>query len=312
MAKGRHHRNKAHVRLLQLQALPLPAKIRAAQNRVRQWYNHWDGEVAVSFSGGKDSTVLLHLVRDLYPDVSAFFVDTGLEYPEVREFVKATPNVEWVKPKMSFRKVIETYGYPVISKEVAGYLREVESARRSGNTDWVKQRLEGIKPDGSKSRYCIPKKWRFMADAPFRCSERCCDVMKKRPVKSYIKRTGNHPILGTMAADSMLRLNSWIRNGCNTYETASPQSRPLSFWTDDDIWAYLREHGIPYASVYDQGVEHTGCVFCAFGAHLDDSPNRFERLKETHPRLWSYTINKLGFGEVLDYTGIPYGGEPNE
>lgn len=66
----------------------------------------------VSFSGGKDSTVLLDLVRSEYPNVKAVFVDTGLEYPEIRSFVKTFDNVEILKPKKNFKQVIQEYGYP--------------------------------------------------------------------------------------------------------------------------------------------------------------------------------------------------------
>lgn len=106
--------------LWQLQGLPLNLKIRMTKDRIRQWIQTYgeDG-VYVSFSGGKDSTVLLHLVREEYPNVKAVFVDTGLEYPEIRQFVKTFDNVDWIKPKMNFKAVIQKYGYPFISKEVS-------------------------------------------------------------------------------------------------------------------------------------------------------------------------------------------------
>ncbi len=106
-------------RLAELQALPLERKIGITQARIIEWYNHFNGDVYVSFSGGKDSTVLLNIARSLFPDVRAVYVDTGLEYPEVKEFIREYDNVEIIRPKMSFRNVITEYGYPLISKEVA-------------------------------------------------------------------------------------------------------------------------------------------------------------------------------------------------
>lgn len=114
--------------LYQMQSMPLNIKVRMTQNRIRGWVDEYgeDG-VYVSFSGGKDSTVLLDIVRKMYPGIVAVFVDTGLEYPEIRDFVKTFDNVEWLKPKKTFRQVIEEYGYPFISKEVS---ERVYGARR--------------------------------------------------------------------------------------------------------------------------------------------------------------------------------------
>lgn len=102
-----------------MQGWPLARKIQVTQAKILEWYHHYGGRVAVSFSGGKDSTVLLDLVRRAFPDVPAVFVDTGLEYPEIRDFVRSIPNVTWLRPEIPFTKVIEQYGYPVISKDVA-------------------------------------------------------------------------------------------------------------------------------------------------------------------------------------------------
>lgn len=106
--------------LYQMQMLPLSAKIRMTEHRIRAWVDEYgiDG-VYVSFSGGKDSTVLLDIARRLYPEIKAVFVDTGLEYPEIRQFVKRFNNVDWLKPRITFMQVIEKYGYPFISKEVS-------------------------------------------------------------------------------------------------------------------------------------------------------------------------------------------------
>ena len=138
--------------LRQLQALPLSLKVRLTQQRIRQWVNEFgvDG-VAVSFSGGKDSTVLLTIAREMYSKIPAVFVDTGLEYPEIREFVKAWDNVEWLKPKMNFKQVVEKYGYPFISKEVSErvyyaqkYLTWYFKQNSLGQTDRQTDRQTGI------------------------------------------------------------------------------------------------------------------------------------------------------------------------
>ena len=106
--------------LTQLQSLPLELKVMRTQQRIREWVQYYgvDG-VYVSFSGGKDSTVLLDMVRKLYPTVKAVFINTGLEYPENQQFVKDFDNVEILRPAMRFDEVIKTYGYPLISKEVS-------------------------------------------------------------------------------------------------------------------------------------------------------------------------------------------------
>ena len=106
--------------LYQMQGMSLNDKIRMTQRRIEEWVQEYgqDG-VYVSFSGGKDSTVLLTIARQIFPNIKAAFVDTGLEYPEVRQFVKNWDNVEWLKPKKTFKQVISDYGYPFVSKEVA-------------------------------------------------------------------------------------------------------------------------------------------------------------------------------------------------
>ena len=126
--------------LYQMQALPLSAKIRMTKYRIRQWIEEYgDDGVYVSFSGGKDSTVLLHLVREEYPNVKAMFVDVPTQYTELRDFVKTFDNVDIVKPKMSFMEVCRKYGFPLISKEVSesvyGAKRYLTSILNSGMLD---------------------------------------------------------------------------------------------------------------------------------------------------------------------------------
>lgn len=96
-----------------MQSWDLDRKIQVTTARIMEWYEHYNGLVYVAFSGGKDSTVLLDLVRRIYPDVPAVFCDTGLEFPEIRQFARSVENVVVLRPEMNFKKVIETYGYPI-------------------------------------------------------------------------------------------------------------------------------------------------------------------------------------------------------
>ena len=127
-------------RLAELTALPLERKIQISQTRIIEWYTHYKGNVCVAFSGGKDSTVLLNLVRQLFPDVKAVFSNTGLEYPEIRQFATSFDNVDVVNPAMRFDQVISTYGYPIIGKEVAEAIHYARKICRSQNGQVERER----------------------------------------------------------------------------------------------------------------------------------------------------------------------------
>lgn len=346
------NRHSAHD-LAQMQSVPLEGKILMTKERIRQWYEYWDGQVYVSFSGGKDSTVLKHIVDSMYSDIPSMFVNTGLEYPEIQKFVKDikvgkyecfNSDVDIVRPEMRFDEVIKKYGYPVISKAVANTVRFARKNVAEGKDTLRVRQLRGseLKDNGKPSQF-NKAKWAFLLDAPFDVSEQCCDVMKKNPANKYAKETGRKPILAMMASESAKRKIEWLRTGCNAFEKAKPQSQPMAFWTEQDVLEYLVKFDVPYASVYGSiqeedelegqmfidgyhqklhttGCRRTGCIFCMFGCHLEKEPNRFQRLKETHPRQYEYCINGgemidgklkpnkegLGLGKVLEYIGVNY------
>lgn len=275
------------------QSLPLDVKVKMTLARIEEAYNHWNGSVYVAFSGGKDSTVLLHLVRSLYPRIPAVFCDTGLEFPEVRKFAISQESVIVLKPKMPFQEVLEKYGYPVISKEISAKIY------RWRNTKSEKEK--GVLEHGRPGKFKFGRlalKWRFLIDAPFKISDVCCDVIKKRPSKKYEKETGNYPFMGMMAGDSRLRKTNYLKFGCNAFEKTRPSSNPLSFWTEKDIWEYIKQNNIEISPIYEMGYDRTGCVFCLFGWHKED---KMAKLAQTHPKLHKYCMEKLGMAEVVDW-----------
>lgn len=286
--------------LKKLQSLSLDDKILYSQVKIREFYIAMKGKVYIAFSGGKDSTVLLHMVRSLYPDTPAVFVDTGLEYPEIRDHVKTIENVTWLRPEMTFKQVIEQKGYPVISKSISHWIDLAQRGYPSG-----------IRQMSMDTRYG-GKRYQYLVDAPFRVSRDCCDILKKRPAKKYHKETGLCPYIGMHADESDSRLSAYERTGENNIEGEIPTSNPIMIWTDKDVWDYIRRFDLPYASVYDKGVPRTGCIFCMYGITVDR--NRFVNLKATHPKLWAYCMKErerggLGLKEVLDYIHIPTGCE---
>ena len=293
-------------RLKELQSLPLDRKIMITQTRIIEWYTKWKGQVYVSFSGGKDSTVLLHIARQCFPDIEAVFVNTGLEYPEIQTFAKSFDNVTVVRPAMSFVDVIKHYGYPVISKEVSECLYDGKLSLLQGGDAYSyrlkKLRGEVMDKNGNPSIYNCPK-YEPLLYVDFYIGNRCCGVMKKSPAKNFEKRAEKKAIIATMAQESKIRRQAWLAHGCNAFSAKRPTSQPMSFWTEQDVLEYISRYNLPIAPVYGEivpdnngcklcttGCDRTGCVFCGFGAHAPGD-DRFIRLRETHPRQYDYCIN---------------------
>ena len=349
--------NEAAKKLL---SLDLDDKVITSVEKLDEWYTVWGGQCYVSFSGGKDSTVLAYLAARYLSsfrtppwELNLVFVNTGLEYPEVqkfvnenadwlrREFPRVTVNLHRLRPKMNIRHVVTKYGYSIVSKEVSNC---VWLARKNGNeTRMARLRGELLDCDGKPSAYNC-ENWAFLLDAPFLVSSECCKVMKKSTAHRYESTAKRKPIIATMAVEGRQRFQKWTATGCNAFEGKRPLSKPMSFWTEQDVLRFIVERGLPYASVYGDivasdgendygatlidcklhctGCQRTGCMFCAFGAHLEKGENRFERMKHTHPKhydfcigggaydpvdgLWKPTEKGLGYARVLDYIGVRY------
>ncbi|MFW6016105.1 MAG: phosphoadenosine phosphosulfate reductase family protein [bacterium] len=320
--------------LKQMQSLDLEIKIKKTKLRIKEWLNYWNDMAYLSFSGGKDSTVLMHLVKSINEKIPIVFCNTGIQFPEVKDFVYSfiknktekrvvikygykqeyyiKDNFIVLHPKYNFKKVIKKYGYPVVSKEQAQYI----NLYKNTNSKYMKRRV--IFGD-EKNRYKISKKWKYLLNAPFKISDKCCKIMKIRPFIRYEKESKRVPFIGTLVGESSFRLNSFIRTkGCNSFNAKRPMSKPLSFWTEQDILRYIKIYNLRYSKIYGEiiqgsdrtlkttGRNRTGCIFCAFGAHLEEKPNRFQRMKHSHPKLYKYCIRDLGMSDVLKYINVPY------
>lgn len=299
-----------------LQNYPLDLKVEKTKLRIREWYEYYNGEVYVSFSGGKDSAVLLDIVRNMYQDVEVVFSNTGLEFPEIVQFVKTFDNVTIIKPSKTFKQVIDEKGYPVVSKSVSNCIRLAKKNIEDGKDTLRVRQIRGLE-EGSRFN---KKKWEFLLDAPFKISEECCNELKKKPMKEYQKRTGKVPFIATMASEGGVRKEAYMKTGCNAFN--SGKSQPMGFWTEQDVLQYIFENKLKICSVYGDIVEQkdmfgnksymttretrTGCIYCMFGCHLEKEPNRFQRLRYTHPKQYRYCMEKLGLREVLDYINVKY------
>lgn len=241
---------------------------------------------------------------------------------------------------MRFDEVIKKYGYPIISKDISMTIHYA----KQNNAEWAWKRLNGINgktDEPSEYREKRYGKYKPLTQVDFNCSNWCCLVMKEKPL-SEIEKT-KKPITGILADESERRTDAWLKTGCNAFDSKKPMSKPMSFWTEQDVLQYIKENNLPIASVYGDivykgddgmlyensicggnlcttGCQRTGCIFCAFGAHLDEE-SRFVRLKQTHPKhykycmdggeyvngIWQPNSKGLGMAHVLDTLNRLYG-----
>ena len=265
-------------RLRQYQALPLENKIQNAKYLIQEALAK--GEAAVAWSGGKDSTVLLHLVLPFQPSIVVIWNNTGVEFPETWPFIKKLRD-EWglnlhiTKPAegIDFWWGVKKYGWPLLGK--------------------------GIK----KSLFTNPKyinNYKGKVGRAIPISSYCCDYLKERPSMRKYRELGIKVTLnGNMVAESRQRFFTWLDYGEFSYASSLKLWRcwPLWCWKDDDIWAYHEKFNLPHCAIYDKGHKRNGCWPC--GMDLAFPGNHLAILRLSHPKLWHFLMIEKGLGADL-------------
>ena len=266
----------------------LAQKIDHSLGVIDQFIARMDGKVYLSFSGGKDSTVLLHLCEIIKPDIKCVFVNTGCESVDVVRFVekmKAAHNIEVIRPKLTPRQVWAKYGFPLVSKDQAF---KIDLVRKNPNSASAQKFMR------DSNKFTISKCFRYLCDTEkckYHTSAVCCNKLKKDPCKRYEHESGLRPIVATMASESMLRETDYLRVGqCNKFDQGHEKSKPLSIWMEEDIWQFIRENNIEIAEIYAKGVDRTGCVGCGFGAQMKDD-RRMETFYRLYPKYYNMVLN---------------------
>lgn len=346
-------------------SLDTEAKIRLTEQRIKAWYDYWDGDVYVAYSGGKDSHVLCDIIWNMggkYRDIPMVFSNTGLEMPEIVKHVRDMRARGWnvieIRPVKTYQQVWQEEGIPIVSKKVARQIRTLK-AGPTGDGHTFKLYNEGITSGGHAApNWKIANKWRFLVERDdIKTTEKCCDYLKKDPIKRFEKDYDlkGRGITGMMASEGGYRSGM---TQCNVFKGKTTRSSPMLFWTEGDVWEYINTRGVKICSVYygrvydsegdlvalDQPLEHhslpntsiisdnaikvkeidgyvhykindedfyyisgekrTGCMFCAFGAHLEKGANRFQRMSVSHPRQHSIIMERIGMRKPLELINV--------
>ncbi len=292
--------------------MSLEEKIKQAKQRIIEFYKKYGNQIEISFSGGKDSCVLKWLIEQALPNVYLKIVTaTELFHPATFKFIqdlKKEYKGEWIiyPVKKNFIDIINLHGYPIISKQQARNLHSIKSAKNSRET--IRHSL-GLK---GKSLFTLPMKYIHLIDnelCPYKVSELCCNY-----IKYAVKHNNNPAFLGTTIEESRLRRTNWVSKGCNIYDANKPQSRPLSLFTEKDIWDCIKTYNIKVSPIYEIGWNRSGCIVCMFGMSLekmysDRNPNylnRFELLEKHNKKIFDiFVINeKYGLWKPLTDIGV--------
>lgn len=340
----RAEKKRKKAQMAAMQALPYEVKVKRAELRAREYIEKLDDmglEAHVSV-GGLDSIVLLCFLRSIGIDVPAISV-SALEDKSIQK-VHRQLGVIPIAPGKSKVEVLQQYGFPVISKKIAGRIETLQNPTEKNKT--VRHAIItgecGVQGHFAKnSRMQLPKKWLNLFAgyenenegveyqiAPFKVSNRCCEFMKERPCDEWAKAHNSRPFLGLMASEGGQREEALTDHGCNYFGKGVIRSAPFAPFMRQDLLQLALDLNVPVPEIYGTierkpdgtlyttGAQRTGCSMCGFGIHMEKRPHRFDQLRKRNYKEWEFwmyrcctdpdTGEKYGWGRVLDYIGVAW------
>lgn len=289
--------------------------------------------------GGLDSITLLLFLRSIGIDVPAISV-SFLEDKSIQEIHKQL-GVERLKPvKRSDGKywtkdsVIKEFGFPVLSKEIAGKIELLQNPSEKNKTvrhAIITGETGAYGGNRKNTRMKLSQKWleKFggyenetegvnYQKPDFKVSSKCCYYLKEKPCDDWARKHNSVPYLGLMASEGGRRAKSLKINGCNYFGKTTVRSAPFAIFDRQDILKLALELSVPVPEIYgtietdENGnlyttkAQRTGCSMCGFGIHMEKRPHRFDLLKERNKAEWKYLMYDVGWGKVLDYIGVEW------
>ncbi len=250
-------------KLKHLWNLPLDKKIQIAEDVIKTLFRT-SNNLAVAFSGGKDSLVVLHMVRQYNPNIPVVFINTGVEFPETVNYVyeiakKWNLNFFEVKPKVNFWKLCDEKGLPVAGR---------------GNTTFMRK---------------------LSIEANVKLSNACCQLMKEKPAKKFYEENNIEGVMvGCRVSESIMRRFNFADFGAIRYSSTYNilVAWPLYAFLDEDIEEYIRKYNLPLNPLYKMGYKRVGCWPCLQDLFFPDS--RLFILKEKHPNMFKTIERKFG------------------
>lgn len=325
-----------------MQQLPYEVKVRRAEQRAFEFLAEMEkrGHDCHVSVGGLDSITLLLFLRKIGIDVPAISVSV-LEDKSIQR-IHDQLGITKLIPYKSKVEILNSVGFPVISKKVAGRIDTLQHPTEKNKT--VRHAIItgecGEQGHFAKdSRMKMAKKWLKLfagmvneeygtdyQEADFLVSNDCCYWTKEKPCDDWAKQHNSYPYLGLMASEGGQREESLIEHGCNYYGKTVIRSCPFAPFLREDILQLNRDLNAPVPEIYgvieknSNGMlcttkaQRTGCSMCGFGVHMEKRPHRFDYLRERNPKEWAFwmyrcctdkvTGEKYGWGKVLDYIGV--------